>query len=263
MMSPPDAFEALRLANPVPDESSVATLLLDPYAMLDTVLARSAPPAGRQCDGRRLVATVGVSAVALGGLVGGRYILDRPTTKPISVACFGSADLQARSVVDTGSGDPVDRCGQAWRDGAFGRVSDPPPLVECVLPSGAVGVFPGSSAATCDSLGAARPAPGGGQPPAVPGDGTGTAADAIALRTALTEAITSARCTTAEEARQVVDRELAARGLGAWRIQEGAGDGGGFDAVRRCASVAIDVERRLVILVPVPEAAPPGSVRRG
>lgn len=260
-----DAFEALRLANPVPDESSVATLVDDVDdvdALLDSILAGLAPPAGRPREARRLVATVGVSAVALGGLVGGRYIATRPTTRPVSVTCFSAAGLDARSVVETGGGEPLDRCAQAWRTGAFGRPSEPPPLVGCVLPSGVLGVFPGSSEATCDTLGAARPAPGGGPRP-VPAPGIGTATDAVELEATLTAAISGARCRTRDDALEVVRRELAARNLSAWRIEEGAGDGGGFDSVRRCASVAIDVERHVVTLVPVPESSPPGPARRG
>lgn len=261
MLSPPDAFAALRSANPVPDEAAVAHLVDD--AFLDVILAGPERPARRPPERRRLVATVGVSAVAVGALVGGRYILTRPTTKPVSVACYSGADLEARSVVETGLGDPVDRCRQAWRAGAFGPPSEAPPLVPCVLPSGVVGVFPGSSGATCDSLDAARSEPGDGPEPTAPGDGTGTGTDATELRAALTTAISSARCRTREDAGEVVRQELAARGLGAWRIEEGPGDGGGFDAVRRCASVAVDAERHVVVLVPVPESSPPGSARRG
>ena len=261
MIAGHDAFVALRAANPVPDEAVLAAVVADVDAVLATVAAGPGQTRPRE---RRVAAVIGLSAVAVGGLVGAGVVLTRPSTKPVSVACYSDASLQARSVVDTGrQGDPVERCRQMWRDGAFGDVPAPP-LVDCVLPSGVVAVFPGPGQATCDVLGLARHQwgdertgdDGGGD-----GDGLGTAADATALHAALTGAVTSTRCLGRDEARHIVQAELARLGLDGWRIEQAA-DQAGDDPLRRCASVTVDAERHAVRLIPVPQAPPPTSQPR-
>ena len=191
---------------------------------------------------RRRLALVLLPAVflLLAGTGGAAYVLTRPATQLESIGCYARADVDADTVVERADGrDPASVCAELWRDGTLGhRV---PPLASCVLPSGAVGVFPGGEE-TCTGLGLDELRPGY----------RAEARRFAGLRDALSARL-SGRCIGKREANAIVRRTLDARGYRDWRIEAGGGIGGeGFSAARPCAGLAFDGERRVVILVPEP-----------
>ena len=192
--------------------------------------------------GRRLVVGALVPAVALllAGVGVAAYLLTRPATQLEGIGCYRAASLEADTAVISADGrSPAAACADVWRY-EFGR--EPPSLHACVLESGAVGVFPGANGETCRRLGLAELA-------------AGYVAEArrfAKLRDALVARF-EAGCVGEAEARRIVREELSDRGVGDWRIEEGAGlRGEGFSANRPCAGLAFDGERKVVTLVPEP-----------
>lgn len=240
-----DPFEILRRINPV-----------DPSALPDPTRSREAlevmerilrgdlvSPERRRlrwlrtlrhAPRRRIYLVPVVAAVMLGaGTLA--WALTRGPTQHLSVGCYATADLDARTVVVSATeGSPVEACRKVWLDGAFGR--RPPPLQACVLPSGAVGVFPSRGGNSCEQLNLIR-APADSEP----------ASAVVALQTALVDTFLE-RCISEREAGQIVLAELRRLRLEDWRVVTS----GRFGSTRPCASLAFDEERSKVLLVPIP-----------
>ena len=115
--------------------------------------ARSAPRYPR----RILVSAV---AVAVAGIFAAAayagYALTHPVTPVATIGCYESDSLDANTTVLTsGIHAPVAACAAKYAS-AFPGSQRPSTFAACVLPSGAVGVFPGDTAGdTCQSLGLA------------------------------------------------------------------------------------------------------------
>jgi hypothetical protein len=165
------------------------------------------------------------------------YVLTRPATQLESVGCYDRLDLQANTTIVSADGrDPVAICAELWRAGAVGP-GPAPELTACVLPSGAVGVFPSVGAKTCNSLGLAGLSPDYAADVEVLSD----------LRASLVPRFAT-DCLGESEGRRLVERELASRGLTDWAV-EVAGDG--FDPKRPCAELGTDSGRRIALLLAV------------
>lgn len=238
-----DAFDLLKLANPVPARASDDATMA---ATLDEVLDRivASPPVERRSlwrpvrRRRRLrIAVVGVMAL---GTVGWTvFALRDEPTKPLTIGCYEAADLDARVEVAAADGRPPEEvCRELWRRGAFGNVPVPD-LAACVLATGTVGVFPGTGAGTCADVQSA-PLPPDTTAPGTP--------DVVALREALVETYLAEGCIAAGPAREIVARHLAERGFTGWTVVVGDG----FGPERPCATLAFDVESSRVLVVPVP-----------
>ena len=96
-----------------------------------------------------IIAFVVVSAVLV--VAGGAYLAVHPTERTVEgLGCYAAPSLTADTTVVRAGGDPVQVCASLWGNIATGTV---PPMVACLLPSGAaVGVFPGDQA-LCGKLG--------------------------------------------------------------------------------------------------------------
>ena len=253
-----DPLERLRAVNPVlPAE--VALLRPDPV-LFDRIT--SAPPVRtadplrtRRRRRRRLVPALIVTS-ALGGPVA-YSVLRGGVTTPETVACFERADLLATTAgVSVGAAGPVEACAGVWRRGEFGGVTEVPPLVACVLPSGVAGVFPaptGADVCTALNLVPITPppqpppttaAPGPAPPPTQP-----VAADLntriLNFRDAVLGQFVDAPCVAPATGAEIVRRELDRAGLGDWTVVSGA-----FTAERPCATLSLRPEERQVLLVP-------------
>lgn len=195
---------------------------------------------GRRGSRRRrwLLGALVPAAVLLLGATGiGTYVLTRDATHLESVGCYATADLGADTTIVSADGrDPVAICTDLWAHGAVGQGAAPAALAACVLPSGAVGVFPAAGPKTCNSLGLAKLADGFAADAARVADLSG----AVTARLAID-------CVGEDEARGLVQEELAARGFGAWRV-EVAGEG--YSAGRPCTQFATDASSRLALLLP-------------
>lgn len=180
-------------------------------------------------------AVVVVSALSVGFTV---HAVTRDATQPMGIGCYASADLGASTAVVGEDGrSPVAVCEEAWLRGDIG--SGPVrSLQACVLPSGAVGVFPGGPD-TCATLDLTA------LDEAAYRAGTG---DFIALRTALVDRFLASGCLDRPGAMRVVEEEVADHGLSGWKIVNPTR----FTADRPCASLAFEPAAKAVVLVPMP-----------
>lgn len=131
--------------------------------------------------------------------------------------------------------DPLTACAALWGDERFGS-APAPPLVACVLDSGALAVFPGAGARLCADLELAPPDP----EVQLHGDA------AAGLRAVLVERFLDVACRDEAEATAIVRAVLFERGLDDWRVEPAAP----FSAAQPCATLAFDVPGRRVLLVP-------------
>jgi hypothetical protein len=106
---------------------------------------------------RRLLVCAAV--VALAGVLSAAgyagYKLTR-VTPVVTSGCYETDSLDANTaVVVPGSGSPLAACAATYAS-AFPGSPEPPNFAACVLPSGAVGVFPSDTGDTCRRLGLAN-----------------------------------------------------------------------------------------------------------
>jgi len=104
---------------------------------------------------------VSVAALTVAGIFAAAayagYALTRPVTPVVTIGCYESDSLDANTaVLAAGTASPVAACAAKYAS-AFPDARRPVGFAACVLPSGAVGVFPGDTAGdTCKSLGLAK-----------------------------------------------------------------------------------------------------------
>jgi hypothetical protein len=174
------------------------------------------------------------------------YGVFHKTSQPLVVACYAQSSLTGSvTVVDAGNHGPIAACDDLWAaGGAFNSAGEAglPPLSACVLDSGAVGVFPGAKGSdTCSALGLA---------PADLGKGQGENDALVAVKTALSDAFIS-RCVGRDEAVSMAKQELADHGLADWQVRADTP----FSEDDPCASLAVDVPGRTILLVPVSDSS--------
>ena len=251
MIEMSDPLARLRAVNPVP-ASEVALLAPDPALFRRIVAGRRNVPvavARRRRPARRLVPALVVASL-VGGAVAYAVLRDE-VTKPISVACYQRADLTADTdVAPVGEDGPLAACAELWRRGAFGPVTEVPPLVECTLTSGTVGVFPVTAGVDVCATLDLPPTPSTTSPPAPAPDPPPPAdvnARILAFRDATVPQFLGAACVTPQAGTDIVRRELERAGLAGWTVTAE-----GFSAERPCVTLSIQAAERQVILVPSP-----------
>lgn len=245
-------LERLRAANPVP-AATVAPIRPDPVLFRAIVsgeleerpVVRPRPARRR----RRLVAP----ALAVTGLLGGAVaygLLRDPAPKPETAGCYERADLEARTeIVGVGADGPLAACAELWRRGVLGPGGEVPPLTECVLSTGVVGVFPARTTGVdvCTSL--VSPTTTGVTLPTTIAPPTADVNERFRLfREAVLPRFVDAACVDPGAATDIVRRELDRAGLGDWRITSA----GPFTPDRPCATLGFRPEAREVLLVPSP-----------
>lgn len=252
MIETSDPLARLRAANPVP-VAQVALLEPDPILFRrittgDTDVSLGAARR-RQRPARRLVPALIVTSL-LGGAVA-YAALRGEVTKPATAACFERADLAAAtSAARVGDDGAIEACADLWRRGAFGSVSEVPPLTQCTLPSGLVGVFPVVAGADTCAVVELPSTPSSTSPPGPAPDSPAPAdvnARILAFRDATVPQFVGAACVAPDAGVAIVRRELDRAGLAGWTIVAE-----GFSAERPCATLSIQTEARQVILVPAP-----------
>ena len=238
-----EARSRLRAANPVQPEDVPSPESPQAEALFERIMATE-PKTTR----RRRVwwqrTWVLVPAALLMAAAG--YGVFHKARQPLVVACFAQPSLTAsRDVVESGDHGPIAACARLWGpDGAFNSVGRPdlPPLFACLLDSGTVGVFPGAKGSDpCSALGLAAAEPGKKQ-----GEDDGI----LAVKTALSEAFTS-RCVDRDEAVSMAERVLADNGLADWQVRADLP----FSEQDPCASLAVDIPGRTILLVPVSDSS--------
>jgi hypothetical protein len=193
-----------------------------------------------------LIALVPVAAA----VAAGAWALTHGATKGLTIGCYATASLQAHTVVVPATGEsPTGICGKVWQRGEFGSPASPE-LQACVLPSGAVGVFPSPAARACEQLHlapvASGPSPSTPTTSSSPRQRPGSAAS---LKDALVAQFLADACMARPEAISTVREELRKQHLGDWTVRVN----GEFSQARPCASLGFDEEQHVVLLVPMPE----------
>ena len=200
---------------------------------------------------KRLLPVLLVSSLCGGAAA---YALLRgEVSKPERVACYQSADLDAKTVVVSVDEDgPVAACAEVWRRGALGTGGDIPDLAECVLDSGVAGVFPSTSGQdVCSVLNLPAVVTSTTVPGPVPQPDPN--AGLRAFRDAVAGPFLESPCVEAPAAFSIVRQELDRAGLTDWTIRGGEGlSGDGFTAQRPCATLSLRPENKEVVLVPTP-----------
>lgn len=245
-----DPIEALRAANPVdsrrltdPSASSSARALFEEITMSPQILA---PPSSTVDDSddsklpRRLtrrVVMAPVIAIAVVGLAAFAWAIAPSTvTKPTTVGCYAADSLSSDAAVIDGGSDPIGACSGLWAKGQLGPPSAPL-LAACVLPSGALGVFPSSSGeAVCGQMNLATPT----QP--YP---NGESRAFESFKGAVVADFTATSCMSPAQAQSTVTRELDGHGLSTWTTSKAT-----FTADRPCAGLAFNTDEHQVLLVP-------------
>lgn len=104
----------------------------------------------------RRVLAIALAVVAAGILTAGAYggyRLTRPAVPVVTIGCYETDSLDANTaVLASGTDSPVAACARTYAS-AFPSSQQPTHFTACVLPSGSIGVFPSTSADTCNALG--------------------------------------------------------------------------------------------------------------
>lgn len=149
-----DVLDRLRAADPLADRPRPDPA--DAVAMRDRILAMDPEVADldQRRQRRRRLIVAGIALAAAAATAAAILVSTRRPSHFSSVGCYAEAATDADTTVVAATGSsPVDPCRQLWESGDMDpSVTSPdevPPLVGCVLESGAVGVFPTTS---CDQV---------------------------------------------------------------------------------------------------------------
>lgn len=248
-MTKRDPFEILASLDPV-DPARLRGAGASPRARatLESILEQPTPVAPglsnrlRRPTRRRrriyLAAAVAVAAVAAGTA----WALTTGVSQSLTIGCYAAPTLTARTIVlPAGNASATQTCRTAWQQGEFGSVRTPQ-LQACVLPSGAVGVFPAADA--CQRLKLApltterhrghRKQHEGGS--------------AIALKNSLVHAYLGHRCLSRSAGLRLAKDEIQTLRMAGWRVRIATP----FTHQRSCASYAFDEQQQLVLVIPMP-----------
>jgi hypothetical protein len=243
-----DPFELLRELNPV-KPADVANAASSEHAVRsleeivtgtrdtprkETIRRRRVPRLRRRSYVLGLIPVAGVIAVTA-------WALTQGSTKQLTIGCYATANLQAHTVVvPANNRPPVETCREVWRTFQFGH-RPTPKLQACVLPSGAIAVFPSPQGQACKQLKLAPlltvTTPYGR-----------TSRSPLRLKNALVKSFLTKRCVEGRRATALVRSEIRRLGLPLWRVQIN----GVFTTNRPCASLAFDEDHNLVLLIPIP-----------
>jgi hypothetical protein len=236
--------DRLRAANPVPAEDAPPSDSPQAAALFERIAATSPENSRRRTWLVRRRAWLLLPAALLAGAAG--YGIFHTVSQPLVVACYSQPSLSAsRALVSAGDHDSIAACGVLWRAGGEFNPeghAQIPPLAACVLDTEAIGVFPDTlGSGTCSALGL------------IPASGSGTGGEEnlviLEVQEALADQLLS-RCVGREDAVAIVEQELTSHGLNSWRVAADAP----FTEQEPCASVAFDVPRQTISLVPVSDS---------
>lgn len=250
-----DPLERMRVLNPVrPDDVAGAASSATAVALLRRITTETSPgpalgraPAARRR--RRLVPALAAASLCFGAVA--YALVNRQVSRPETVNCYAAVDLEsATAVVVPGARGAAAACAELWARGEFG----PPAalaLAECVLNTGAVGVFPVEPGRDpCRELNLAALTPPPPQPPPTGLPSTTQPPDPNArfgvFQEAVVERFLGSGCVSPEQGRAIVREELDRAGLAGWTVRDAAP----FSAGRPCATLGFDPPAQQVLLIP-------------
>ncbi len=234
-------LDALTRANPVPtDELGGRRDLPSAHALFAEITAQRP----RRVRRRTVIVAVALVVLALAALLGAFALVhhDEPTVVG-SVECAPTAKypIMHGSVAPSG-GDPIAACAALWHDGTFGTGGPSNGLDACVLPGGAVGVFPGEYGSVC---------PGLGLPPAQ----SSPSVDKLERFENDTSEAVRENCVGYDDAHAIVEGELAKYGYAGWTIELRPG-AVPYSAENPCSSMYFEPDSRAAFIVPTTPAYP-------
>lgn len=219
-----DVTQLLRIANPVSEQDLVPD---PPEALLEEIINMPAPPPVSRRRLRRRVVLPAVAIIALAATAAA-WALTRQPEQTTEIACNGEVIIPART------GDPI---------------------ADCAAELARMGIAHGDLEAFTNQFGgvsvyeAGRDVPDGAQPL---DDGFRQDIAIIELEASLGDIVTGldADCYSTDEARPIVEREVAAVGLD-WGIEVGLEDGAPriADGSSTCAYAIVQPETESVMLV--------------
>lgn len=239
--------DRLREANPVSAEDLPTGTSPQARATFERIVRSE--PARRQVgwrNRRRLVLVLVPILVA--AALGAGYVWLRPAAQPLVLICYARPSLGAeRAVVPANERNDLGACAPLWRDhGQFSEESHGtvPPLVACVVPNGAVGVFPNVAGEDpCSAL---------GLPHEAENRQSGENAAIVRVQDAVVRLLVG-NCVGEAAAIRITRSQLDRNGLKDWRVEASAP----FTAAHSCASLAVDAPHHTIELVPVRNPATP------
>jgi hypothetical protein len=222
----------------------------DPDDLIAGIVALE-PPNGALVDGsasnvvalrsprrRRWLAAGGAVAIVVAGGAGvAAFRGEKPQRPNDGVVCRGSVD-DMTAVVLGPTADPIGACGELWARGTLPDIDRAGPgviprLVVCTGSQGPLEVLPLDDLQSCADVGLAD------------ADAAEALIDPVAgLQMALTDAVNS-QCLSADEAVEIVRRELTTRNLESWAIEV-------LDPEAECVITGVQPERSAVILRSTP-----------
>lgn len=250
MGEPTDPIEILRRLRPPRRHSGPLQPGEDPRmdALLEGVLsrlddtARAEPRRGLGRRQRRLIAAF-IAVGLIGGASAAAAILWTRNDHRQVVSCWSDQEPTAIWEARIGQNDsPRAACAEPWRNGDFGTAG-PPPLVECVAPSGIIAVVPGDDNA-CETVGLPEL---GTQPGPADPDAAGELLHEL-LVVPLAE-----QCADESETVALINETLDAHEFTGWTVDSNTP----FTEQRSCGRVSIDVGSQTIWITPVPRPPTP------
>lgn len=235
-MNPDETLHRLARANPVPPDALQGPDDPGPRALFERIISTPQDDAGAEVRRRRRTKRRWLLVPAAALLTGAGYLAFGAVTEPLDVACVRSQPLSDSdiAVLPADGRDAAVICAEQWEP-VFG---EPPPaaLMHCVLESGVLAILPAAPQDSCAALGLGAPDP----------DRNPGSDEAVGLAGALGERIRAHDCAGEAEALRAVADVLSERDLRHWSVHVADE----FTDDHPCATLAYDVQRRLVIIVP-------------
>lgn len=239
-----DPIDWLRSANPVPDVESGPDPATDPAAralrarlLAEIVVDDELEQARRRRNRRRAI--VPAALVAIGLTAAAIWVASRPAPDPTQVSCYSEfaldADIQVGLPRVNGL-DPIEQCAEVWLTGELGPPGTPR-LLACVNPGGIAGVFPVTGTQSCADLAL----------DALDPVSTAEVDPVVELQGILADSWNGG-CILLDDAVEQAEAELQRLGLDDWTAEVF----GPRRPDRPCASFGIDVEAKVVQVVPYP-----------
>jgi hypothetical protein len=141
-------LESLQRANPVPvGEPGGRRDLPSAHALFAEITAQRP----RRVRRRTMVIAVALLILLVASLIGAFALLnsDEPTVLGAVVCAPNAIYPIDHGWLAPSGGDPIAACEEPWDNGVFGTDGSSSGLDACVLPTGAVGVFPGEFGSVC------------------------------------------------------------------------------------------------------------------
>jgi hypothetical protein len=235
---PVDPYEILRSVNPVDPAKLADVEGPEPSIEGERVLNAKDRSWRPRWVPRKSVRLVMFAALMSGAAAATAWALIGQTSQRVTVGCYEEASLRSRVFVEAMGSSPTATCLRVWKQGELsGRT--PQQLEACVLPSGAIGVFPSAGRDVCVHLGLKG---------FVRDLSSADVAQSTVFERDLGSAFIRKGCLRLTPAIALVELELQKHGLAGWRIAHTQP----FTAQRRCASAAVEPNVETVTIVPVP-----------